>query len=140
MGLASTRRVSMSSTRPSGSRRSLVTSYSMQPGSTMKEVLASTVVAALLAAPVAGQSKASGKMHARQVFVTVTDRAGAPILDLMQDDFEITEDGVSRRITRAGLATDPLRIVLLVDTSDTTAPALNQIRAGLQEFFAALPP
>src|SRR5262245_30501803 len=106
----------------------------------MKEVLASTVVAALLAAPVAGQSKASGKMHARQVFVTVTDRAGAPILDLMQDDFEITEDGAARRITRAGLAKDPLRIVLLVDTSETTAQALNQIRAGLQEFFTALPP
>jgi VWFA-related protein len=106
----------------------------------MKEVLASTLAAALLAAPVGGQSNASGKMHPRQVFVTVTDRAGAPILDLTQDDFEITEDGVTRRITRAGLAKDPLRIVLLVDTSDTTAQALNQIRAGLQEFFTALPP
>src|SRR5262245_21643154 len=106
----------------------------------MKEVFACAVATAMLVAPAGGQSKPAGKMRPRQVFVTVTDRAGAPLLDLEHDDFEITEDGVTRRITRAGLAKDPFRIALLVDTSDTTAQALNQIRAGLQEVFTALPP
>jgi Mg-chelatase subunit ChlD len=107
----------------------------------MKEVLAAAVVlAGAMTSGLGGQAKPSGKMHTRQVFVAVADRGGAPVLNLTAADFEIKENGVARTIEHAGLAKSPMRIALLVDTSDTTAQALNSIRAGLLDFLAALPP
>src|SRR5438477_13069896 len=80
MGLASTRRVSTSSTRPSGNRRWLLTSYSMRHpnvGGAMKHVL----VAAVVASAVAAAQSRPGVLHSRHVFVTVLDRSGTPVLD-----------------------------------------------------------
>ena len=107
----------------------------------MKDVLAAAVVLVGAGTSVlSGQSKPPGKIHTRQVFVAVTDRDGTPVLDLTANEFEIKENGVARPIDRAGLAKSPMRIALLVDTSDTTTQALNSIRAGLLDFLAALPP
>jgi hypothetical protein len=107
----------------------------------MKEVLAAVVVlAGALASVLSGQSKPPDKIHTRQVFVAVTDRNGAPVLDLGQADFEITEGGVKREIARAGLAKSPMRIALVIDTSDGTTEAVSMIRKGLTDFLQALPP
>jgi hypothetical protein len=106
----------------------------------MNMLMTAAVVTVVLTSGVIGQSRPSSKTHTRQVFVAVTDRSGAPVLDLTANDFEITERGVARPIDRAGLAKSPMRIALFVDTSDTTAQALNSIRAGLLDFLAALPP
>jgi hypothetical protein len=107
----------------------------------MKEVLtAAIVLAGAMTSVLSSQSKPPSKMHTRQVFVAVTDRGGAPVLDLTATDFEITENGVARPIDRAGLAKSPMRIALFVDTSETTVQALNSIRAGLVDFLTALPP
>src|SRR5437870_2462553 len=99
------------------------------------------VMAAALAwaVPVVSQSKPAA-LHTRHVFVTVLDRAGKSVLDLGPSDFEIAEQGVKRSVQRAGLATNPMRIAMLIDTSDGAAEAVNQIRAGLVEFLEALPP
>ena len=97
------------------------------------------VVSLLAAAPLVAQ-KAPAKGRTRQIFVSVVDRAGAPVLDLQPADFDVIEGGVKRTIVRAGLATSPMRVGLLVDTSDAAAPALNQIRAALAQFLDALPP
>src|SRR5262249_38308483 len=88
----------------------------------------------------AGAQKPSGKGRARQVFVDVRDRGGAPILDLQPGDFDIQENGVRREVTRAALATAPMRVGLLVDTSDAAAPAITQVRPGLLQFLDTLPP
>lgn len=75
----------------------------------------------------------------RIIYVSVADRAGAPILDLERDDFEIRETGVSRRIVRAELASDPMRIALLVDSSGAVSQVINHFRAGLLAFLEGLP-
>ena len=107
----------------------------------MKEVLpAAVVLAVALTSALRGQSKPSSKTHTRQVFVTVSDRSGAPVLNLGPGDFEITEQGVTRQIERAGLARSPMRIALVVDTSDGAAEAVSMIRKGLGDFLDALPP
>jgi hypothetical protein len=77
--------------------------------------------------------------HMRRVFVRVTDLAGAPILDLTAGDFDVNEGGRLRSVLNSSLATTPMRIAIFVDTSDGTANAINQIRAGLNGFLAALP-
>lgn len=90
-------------------------------------------------AAAAPQRRAPRVGHSRRVFVSVTDTAGAPILDLADADFEVTDGARKREILSSGLAKSPMRIALLVDTSDGTANAINQIRAGLTAFLEAIP-
>ena len=91
------------------------------------------------AASLRTQSQPAGKQQTRQIFVSVTDRSG-PVLDLGAADFEISEEGATRQVVRAALAHDPMRVALLIDTSEGTTAALNHMRAGLVAFLDALPP
>jgi len=101
--------------------------------------LAATAVLLLPAAAAPAQSK-SGKMHARHIFVSVTDAKGAPVEGLTSADFKVSEAGQPKDVTKAGPATDPMRIALILDTSDAASPALNHMRAGATAFIDALPP
>jgi hypothetical protein len=107
----------------------------------MKRVLP-IIVAACLACPTAASpQKASGKGRTRQVFVNIVNQqGGAPVLDLGPADFEVTEGGGKREVLRAGLAQDPMRIALIVDTSDGASKALTDFRTGLVALLDALPP
>src|SRR3954464_4183284 len=94
------------------------------------------IVSCAAAAPLG----AAGKMQTRHVFVHVVDQRGGPVGDLTAADFQLTEGGVARVVSRAGPAKDPMRIALFLDTSDAAAPALSHMRAGAIAFLAALPP
>jgi Mg-chelatase subunit ChlD len=109
----------------------------MRPGLTAL-LLAATTVA--IGHSAAAQKRAPAVGHARRVFVSVTDTGGAPILDLRASDFEITEGSRKREVLNTGLATNPMRIAVFVDTSDGTSAALNALRAGLLAFVDAVPP
>jgi von Willebrand factor type A domain len=93
----------------------------------------------ILAAAAPAQKRAPRVGHARRVFVSVTGTDGAPILDLTDVDFEVTEGARKRPILSSGLAKSPMRIALFIDTSDGTANAISQIRTGLTAFLEALP-
>jgi Ca-activated chloride channel family protein len=55
------------------------------------------------------------------VFVTVLDAAGAPVSNLTQDDFQLSEDGHAEKIAVFGRESQlPLSIVLAIDTSLST--------------------
>lgn len=73
----------------------------------------------------------------RSVLVTVLDQDGMPIRDLKTDDFLIREDNQSREVTGAELATDPLFVVLLADTTKSpmgiTYPT-QDVRGSLSAF------
>jgi hypothetical protein len=110
----------------------------------MKRLLpsAAAAIAALVLLPAAApaQSKASGKMHVRHLFVSVTDTAGAPVDGLSAGDFHVSEGGQPRVVSKAGPANDPMRIALILDTSDAAGPALTNMRAGAVAFLDALAP
>ena len=93
----------------------------------------------LTAAAAPAQKRKPKVGHSRHVFVSVTTAAGAPVLDLADSDFEVTDGARKREILSSGLAKSPMRIALLVDTSDGTANAITQIRNGLTAFLEALP-
>jgi hypothetical protein len=76
----------------------------------------------------------------KQLFITVVNLGGAPVTDLQPGDFDVREGGLPRKVVRAGPANDPMRIALIVDSSETVgSAALNQFRAGLRNFYDALP-
>jgi len=93
----------------------------------------------LAAAAAPAQKRAPRVGHSRRVFVSVTNAAGAPVLDLADADFEVTDGARKREILSSGLVKSPMRIALFIDTSDGTANATSQIRTGLTAFLEALP-
>jgi hypothetical protein len=105
----------------------------------VRSIVAIALAFAVFAPGVSAQ-KAPAKGRTRQIFVSVADKGGQPVLDLQASDFDVNEGGAKRAVVRAGLASSPMRVAVLVDTSDTAAAAVNQIRAGLGQFLDALPP
>ncbi len=97
-------------------------------------------VSLMVAAPAAPQSKNAKKAQPRQIFVTVTGGGGQPVLDLAAANFEISEGGAKRTVLHAGLATNPMRVALMVDTSDAANLAMAHIRTGLVSFLETLAP
>jgi hypothetical protein len=71
--------------------------------------------------------------------VSAVDEAGAPVLNLTPADFQLTEDGSPREVTRATLLNGPMRIVLLVDSSTPVGPMLSNFRIALNGFIDELP-
>ena len=76
-----------------------------------------------------------------QLFVHVTNQAGETVTDLVPDDFAVMEDAVACEIVSAELGTEPMKIALLVDNSESInqASALIPLREGLDAFLTELP-
>ena len=73
------------------------------------------------------------------VFVNVTDAAGAPVPGLTQDDFSLTEDGHPQKISYFERETGmPLSIVLAIDTSGSTHKDLSVEKMAAHNFVHAL--
>lgn len=69
----------------------------------------------------------------RNVYVTVTDKSGAPIIDLTAADFSIKEGGKSVADVRAVTADEQMQIALIVDDNGT-----GLFRAPLARFVQRL--
>ncbi len=95
--------------------------------------------AALLTASLAGASL-QAQAAERTVFVSVLDRANAPVTTLGPSDFIVREDGVTREVLRSRPATEPIDVAVLVDNSAAAEDAAQRIRDALRPFAAALQP
>jgi len=100
-----------------------------------RRVCALIAVAAVVPVVIAAQ-----KPMQRIIFISAVDQAGGPALDLKAEDFEITEGGVKKPVARAALAGSPMRVALLVDTSQATEKTIiDSLRKSLPAFVDALP-
>jgi Ca-activated chloride channel family protein len=90
------------------------------------------VVACALPAGVFAQAKPT------DVYVGVVDSKGDPALGLTAEDFRVREDGVAREVLKAGPATDPMSVALLIDDSQAATPAIQMIREAIDSFIKAL--
>jgi Ca-activated chloride channel family protein len=89
----------------------------------------STTMAFGLAGPAAPmraqQNKQSGEIHVQvnlvNILASVSDANGQPVLDLDQNAFELSEEGVTQKIERFEAETNrPLDLALMVDSSMST--------------------
>ena len=72
--------------------------------------------------------------------ISVIDRQGKYVVDLQQKDFRIYEDGVEQPITYFSNLDQPFSVVLLMDTSGSTASFLGQIKGAAKSFVEQLRP
>lgn len=72
--------------------------------------------------------------------VTVINRQGQYIVDLHQNDFRIYEDGEEQTIAHFSNVDHPFSVALLIDTSGSTAPFLDQIKGAAKAFVEQLRP
>lgn len=72
--------------------------------------------------------------------VVVSDRMGKRVLDLQKDDFQVFENGVLQEIAGFAATDEPLKIVLLLDTSGSTENQLARIQNAAIEFVHQLHP
>ncbi len=105
----------------------------------MKHGIPALVLAALVAVAADARQQeprpsAASDARTRDVYVSVQDEKDAPVPGLTAADFTVREDGVAREVLRAGPATAPMQIVLLVDDSEALSPALQPMREGLTKF------
>jgi Ca-activated chloride channel family protein len=70
----------------------------------------------------------------------VVDRQGRAVVDLQQKDFRIFENDVEQNIAHFRSVGNPFSVVLLIDTSGSTAPFLMQIKEAAKAFVEQLRP
>jgi hypothetical protein len=100
----------------------------------MKHAFSALAVAAACALPsfAAAQSRQAG------VYVSVLDGKGEPATGLSADQFRVREDGTAREVLKAGRATEPLTVALLVDDSQASSEATQMIREAVETFVSSL--
>ncbi|HEV2915897.1 MAG TPA: VWA domain-containing protein [Pyrinomonadaceae bacterium] len=72
--------------------------------------------------------------------VSVMDRDGRYIYDLRREDFRIYEDGAEQQISHFSSVEQPFTVVLLMDTSFSSAAYLGRIKETTNAFIAQLRP
>jgi len=75
----------------------------------------------------------------RRIYLSVRDETGAPIPDLRRGEVQVTENAQTQAIGAVSLAADPLRIALLIDTTDRTRFEVQDLREGVRSFINAVP-
>ncbi len=73
-----------------------------------------------------------------QADVIVVDNGNAPVRDLAVRDFVVREDGVAREVIAVAPAPPPSPIVLLIDNSQASEPAILDLRRALATFVGTL--
>ena len=66
--------------------------------------------------------------------VSVINRQGQYVVDLQQQDFRVFEDGKEQPIVHFSNVDQPFSVVLLIDTSGSTAPFIDQIKTAAKAF------
>ena len=100
----------------------------------MRYAITALAVAAACVCP----SSVSAQPKQTDVYVSVLDAKGEPATGLTAEDFRVREDSTAREVLKAGPATEPLTVALLVDDSQATTPATQMIREAVDAFITAL--
>ena len=100
--------------------------------------LRSCAAAALLLALWAALGAALPAQSAQQLYLTVLDRDGQPIVDLRAHEISVAENGVRCEVLYLARPRGPADVSILVDTSEAVVPATTHVRRALGAFVDAL--
>jgi hypothetical protein len=102
----------------------------------------SAAAAVLLAVALAPATRAAApapqKASNKTVYAIAIDSDNKLVTDLRKDEWAIREDGTDRPVVDLKPATDPIDLVLIIDTSQTAAASISDLRTGLQAFATTL--
>jgi Ca-activated chloride channel family protein len=74
------------------------------------------------------------------VYATALDRGNQAVIDLDRSDFEVFDDGRRQELTVFVKGLQPITAVVLVDTSASMAPTLDQARSAAEQFVIRMLP
>jgi len=94
----------------------------------------------LLAAAPSAQQKIKVSTTSVPVYVTVTDQQKRLVPDLVQDDFEIVDNGKPQAITTFENRPTPISVIVMLDTSGSMTVALDLVKRAAEEFLMRLLP
>ena len=75
---------------------------------------------------------------AQQLYLTVLDDDGNPVVDLRPYEISVAENGVRREVLYLARPSGPADVSILVDTSEAVVPSTTHVRRALGEFVVAL--
>jgi hypothetical protein len=85
------------------------------------------------------QSVPAAQSNSRRLYLRILNEDGVLVSDLKADEVELREDDVTQKVTRVSLSNEPMRIALLVDTTESSQIKLPDLRAALDAFIQAIP-
>src|SRR5690348_11315861 len=99
----------------------------------------SRLCALVAAATLCGASLLASRSGVEKTLILgVVDASGRPVKDLAADHFRIREDRTDREILSVKPSSDPLQIVLMVDTTKETMELVQELRRSLGGFVRYL--
>ena len=75
---------------------------------------------------------------AQQLYLTVLDDDGNPVVDLRPHEISVAENGVRCEVLYLARPSGPADVSILVDTSEAVVPSTTHVRRALTEFVDAL--
>lgn len=73
-----------------------------------------------------------------RVFVSVTNRGQGLVAGLTKDDFSVSDNGVPQPIRQFDNTPVPIRLVVLLDVSDSMVENVSMMRHGVEQFLKRL--
>lgn len=74
------------------------------------------------------------------VYATVTDKSGRLVTDLTREDFQVLDNGKPQPIVLFDNAAQPIRLIVMLDTSGSMSGNAPLVRAVCNQLFAQLGP
>jgi Ca-activated chloride channel family protein len=112
----------------------------------LKKLAALAYIALVVCVPAALAQDGDGDETIRvatelvSVPVVVTDKKGHYVADIKQTEFEVFQDGVRQDLEFFAAVEEPVTVALLIDTSHSTRPVLDDIKDAARSFIKLLKP
>ncbi len=103
-------------------------------------IAATAILIASLAAQETPQKTFKVSTNTVALYATVTDAEKRLVPDLVQDDFEVYDNGKLQTLTSFDNKPQPISVVVMLDTSGSMTLALDLVKAAAEQFLLRLMP